>query len=148
MANYIETKVKYLKLTEKGVQKKVTETYLVDAVSFGEAEFSAINDLKDFLGNDYEVTAVRKSGIAEIIRANDDGEKFFKVKAGFITLDEKTGTEKRRSVCFLIQESDFNAAVKGFDEYMKGTLSDYEITSISESPILDIITKDTDDGRN
>ena len=77
--------------------------------------------------------------IREMFTAEEDScDKWFKVKCVFVTLDEKTQTEKRTSQMMLVQASDLRDAVKRFDEGMKGSMIDYEIAAVQETPILDV----------
>lgn len=135
---YIECKVKHDKMLENGMEKKVTDAYLVDALSFTEAEARIIEEVSPYITGEYSVEAVKKTNIAELFPDEAGSDKWFKVKANFITIDERTATEKRKASNFLVQAEDFQAALQNFLKGMKGTVSDYEIASISETPILEV----------
>lgn len=135
---FIETKVKYEKTLETGVQKKVSELYLVKAESFTEAEARIIEEMTPFIEGEFEVDAVKKNPVAEIFRGEGI---FYCAKVGFITLDEKSGVEKTTTSTMLVQAEDFDGAVKNLKELMKGTMSDWKVVSISESNILDVYDK-------
>lgn len=137
MALWIETKVRFDKMMENGTVKKVTEPYLVDALSFTEAESRIIEEVTPFISGDFTVSAVKKSNIAEIFR-DDSGDKWYKVKVNFITIDEKTAVEKRKASYILVQASDFKGAYDNFIAGMKGTMADYEIAAITETAIMDV----------
>lgn len=137
MANWFECKIRYDKTQENGAVKKVTEPYLVDALSFTEAEARIIEEMKPFISGDFSVSAVKRSRIAEI-SFNDDGDRWYLTKVGFITVDEKSGVEKRSVAQILVQASDFKSAFDNFQAYMKGTMADYDIVSISETPLIDV----------
>lgn len=137
MALWFETKIRYLKMNDSGLEKKVTEAYLVDALTFTEAETKIINEMGQRISGDFTVTAVKKTKISEIF--NKDHDRFWNVKASFITLDAITGIEKQTTNEMLVGAKDFDTAVAEMYEGMKGTLADWEITSLSESPILEII---------
>lgn len=122
---------------ENGKVKKVTEPYLVDALSFTEAEARIIEEVTPFISGDFTVSAVKKSNIAEIFR-DDSGDKWYKVKVAFITIDEKTAAEKRKASYILVQSSDFKSAYDNFIDGMKGTMADFEIVAISETAIMDV----------
>ena len=94
MALWFETKVRYEKMQETGAVKKVNEPYLVDALSFTEAEARIIEAIKPYISGEFSISAVKKTKIAEIF-FNEDGDRYYMVKVNFITLDEKTGTEKK-----------------------------------------------------
>lgn len=137
MALWIETKVRFDKTMENGTVKKVTEPYLVDALSFTEAEARIIEEVTPFISGDFKVSAVKKTNIAEIFR-DDSGDKWYKVKVNFITIDEKTAAEKRKASYILVQASDFKGAYDNFIAGMKGTMADYEIASITETALMDV----------
>ncbi len=137
MALWIETKVRFDKTMENGTVKKVTEPYLVDALSFTEAEARIIEEVTPFISGDFDVNAVKKSNIAEIFR-DDSGDKWYKVKVAFITIDEKTAAEKRKASYILVQASDFKSAYDNFIDGMKGTMADFEIVAITETAIMDV----------
>lgn len=141
MALWFETKVKYERMQENGSVKKVNEPYLVDALSFTEAESRIIEEMKPFISGDFSISAVKKTKISEIF-FNPDGDRYYMVKVNFITLDEKSGTEKKSAVFILVQASDFEDALQKFNKGMKGTASDFEIASIAETMIMDVYPAD------
>lgn len=137
MHNWFLSKVTYDKILENWLQKKVTEQYLVDALSFTEAEARTIEELKPLITGEFKVSAVGRAKISEIFY-NENGGKYYKVKVFFVTLDEKTGIEKYTAAHMISQASDIKEAIRVFEEGMKGTLSDYVIASVAETPIVDI----------
>ena len=137
MANWFECKVKYEKLQENGAAKKVNEPYLVDALSFTEAEARITEEQRPFISGEFSVSAVKRTKIAEIFW-NEGGDRWFMVKVGFIRIDETTAAEKRSTSLILVQASHFRSAFENFTEGMKGTMADYEIASISETPLMDV----------
>lgn len=139
MAQWFECKVRYDKSMEDGKIKKVTEVYLVDALSFTEAERRFLEEITPFMSGDFEVSDIKKAKIAELAESNDgNADRWFRCKVAFITLDEKTGAEKRTTQTILVQAIDLRDAVKNLDKLMSGTLGDYVIVSVAESPIIDI----------
>lgn len=137
MAMYIETKVRFDKVQENGTVKKVTEPYLVDALSFTEAEARIIEEVTPFISGEFSVSAVKKTNISEIF-FNEAGDKFYKVKVNFITLDEKTAVERKKASYILVQASDFKDAYDRFMDGMKGTMADFDIAAITETAIMDV----------
>ena len=137
MANWFECKIRYDKAMENGAVKKVTEPYLVDALSFTEAEARITEDMTPYISGDFSVSAVKRTKIAEIFFF-DSGDRWYMVKVGFITIDEKTAVEKRSASLILVQASNFKEAYDNFVEGMKGTMADYEIMQISETPLIDV----------
>ncbi|MCM1519353.1 MAG: DUF4494 domain-containing protein [Lachnoclostridium sp.] len=137
MANWFECKVRYDKTMENGSVKKVTEPYMVDALSFTEAEARIIEEMTPFISGEYSVAAVKRTKIAEIFR-DDSADRWYLVKVAFITLDEKTAVEKRSISQILVAATGFKQACENFMEGMKGTMADFEIVSVSETPIMDV----------
>lgn len=137
MANWFECKIRYDKAMENGAVKKVTEPYLVDALSFTEAEARITEEMTPYISGDFSVSAVKRTKIAEIFFF-DSGDRWYMVKVGFITIDEKTAVEKRSASLILVQASNFKEAYDNFVEGMKGTMADYEIMQISETPLMDV----------
>lgn len=136
MHNWFLSKVTYDKVLENGLQKKVTEQYLVDALSFTEAEARTIEEMKPFITGEFTVSAVGRARLSESFLG--EGDRYYKAKLNYITLDEKSGQEKKTAVYVLVQADNFEQSLKKLNEGMKGTISDYEIVSITETAILDV----------
>lgn len=137
MATWFECKVKYDKLAENGQQKTVTEPYLVDALSFTEAEARIIEEITPFISGDFNVTAVKRTNTAEIFW-DEEGDRWYRVKVNFVTIDEKTAVEKKTANYIMVQAADFKKAFDNFMAGMKGTMSDFEVASITETAIMDV----------
>lgn len=139
MALWIETSLRYDKMQENGMVKKVTEKYLFDALSFTDAEARTIEKLTPFISGEFSVSATKKTKIAEIFYDKSDyADKWYLVKVNFITLDEKSGKEKKSMTQFLVQAGDFENALNRFQDGIKGTMADYRIASISETAYMDV----------
>ena len=141
MSQWFECKVKYDKMMETGVQKTVTEPYLVDAVSFTEAESRITEEMQPYISGEFSVSAVRRVNLSDIFY-HEGGDKWYKVKTNFITIDEKTAVEKRTASFQLVQASDFKEALDVFMQSMKDTLADFEIASITETMLMDVYSAD------
>ncbi|MBO4996260.1 MAG: DUF4494 domain-containing protein [Muribaculaceae bacterium] len=137
MANWFECKVRYDKMMENGMIKKVNEPYLVDALSFTEAEARIIEEQTPFISGEFSVSAVKRTKISEIFW-DDSADKWYLVKVAFITIDEKTAAEKKTTSLILVAGNDFKGAYDNFMEGMKGTMADFDIVSIAETPIMDV----------
>lgn len=137
MANWFECKVRYDKMLEDGKVKKVNEPYVLDALSFTEAEARIIEEQTPYISGEFSVSSVKRTKIAEIF-FNDNADKWYLVKVAFITIDEKTAVEKRSVSLILVAANDFKNAYDNFQEGMKGTMADYDIVSISETPYMDV----------
>lgn len=137
MANWFECKVRYDKMMENGMIKKVNEPYLVDALSFTEAEARIIEEQTPFISGDFSVSAVKRTKISEIF-LDDTADKWYLAKVAFITIDEKTAAEKRTVSQILVAGSDFKGAYDNFMDGMKGTMADFELVSLTETPLMDV----------
>ena len=138
-AIWFECKIKYEKVMEDGLQKQVTETYVVDALSFTEAEQRIMEEMSNYISGEFEVADIKKAAYKEIFFSDDEmADKWYKAKLQFITYDEKTDKEKRSSVTYLVQAGSFNGAVKNIDEAMGGTMIDYVISSVAETTLMDV----------
>lgn len=139
MTEFFECAVKYEKTMENGLIKKVSEPYIVDALSFTEAEKRFMEYIEPFMSGEFQVKTVKRANYSEIVSSTDEeADKWYKVKVAFITLDEKTGVEKKSAQNMLVQASDLRDAVKRFDKHMEGTLADYEISAVAETAIMDV----------
>lgn len=131
--------MRYERQMEDGIQKMVTETYVVDAFTFGEAEEAITKEMTAFVSGEFNVKNITPANYGEIFfsdNANDD--KWYKAKLTFITIDEKTGKEKRTNTNYLVQAGSFNAAVKNVEQVMGTTMVDYVIANIAETKIMDV----------
>lgn len=138
-AIWFECKVRYEKTMEDGMPRKVTETYVVDAVSFGEAETKVIEKMSSYVDGELDVVAVKIAPYKEVFFADSDlADAWYCVKVNFITIDEKTDKEKKTAVTYLINAGNIDSAKKNVDEIMSGTMIDYKTTNISETRILDV----------
>lgn len=138
-SNWFECKIKVEKAIEGGMTKVVSESYLVDALNFTEAEARIIKEVSPFCSGQLEVANIKRARYAEIFTNEaDSADKWYKIKCMFITLDEKTQTEKKTAQLMLVQASDLRDAVNRFDDGMKGTMADYEIHTVQETTLLDV----------
>ncbi|MFT4070748.1 MAG: DUF4494 domain-containing protein [Dysgonamonadaceae bacterium] len=144
MNNWFECKVSYDKQLENGLIKKTTEPYLVDALSFTEAEARIIEEIKPYISGEFSIADIKRAKLSEIF-FNENGDRFYKVKVQYITLDEKSGTEKKTATNMLAQASNFEDALEVVLKGMAGTLADYNIASIAETTLMDVFPYDAND---
>jgi hypothetical protein len=137
MHNWFECKVSYEKILENGMQKKVTEPYLVNALSFTEAEARITEEIRPYITGEYTIVDIKRAHLSEIF-FNENGERFYRIKVFFITLDEKSGAEKKTAVQMLSQASTLKDAIAVLEEGMKGTMADYTIATVTETALMDI----------
>ena len=142
-ADWFETNIRYEKTQEDGSMKKVTEQYVVDALSFTEAEAAITEEMKSYISGDYRITDIKMAAYHEIFFSDmDKDDKWYKAKLQFITIDEKTEKEKRSSVFYLVQAGSLTKAVGYIDEMMGKTMIDYVISSVAETQIMDVYEHD------
>lgn len=137
MHNWFECKIKYEKTLESGMVKKVTEPYLVDALTFTEAEARILEEIRPFMSGEFEVSDIKRARYSELFD-DGQGDRWYKCKVQFITLDEKSGAEKKTATQMLVRAGDLREAVKNLDEGMRGTMADYEIAAVQETAIMDV----------
>ncbi len=143
MNKWFECKVKYVKTMENGLEKPVKEAYLVDAISFTEAEKRFIEEIRPFMSGEFEVSDIKRVNYSEVFfNTAESADKWFKCKLSFITLDEKSGAEKKSNSYALVQAADLREAIKHLDEQMKGTIMDYQIAQVTETMIMDVYPYD------
>jgi hypothetical protein len=139
MHTWFECKVRYEKTLENGMNKKVTEPYLVDALSFTEAEARIIEEVSPYISGEFTIADIKRANYTELFFCEEDSaDRWFKCKLTFISLDEKSGAEKKTSSNVLVQAADLRDAVKKLDEGMKGSMMDYVISSMAETAIMDV----------
>ncbi len=138
-ATWFETKIQYEKTMEDGLQKKVKEQYVVDALSFTEAEKRITEEMSSYISGAFDVADIKKATYKEIFFSDEaTADRWYKAKVQFITIDEKTEKEKRSNVYYLVQASALQGALKNVDEVMGGTMIDYAIAAISETTVMDV----------
>jgi hypothetical protein len=126
-------------MMEDGQQKKVIEQYVVDALSFGEAEERITKEMSHYISGEFEVKAITPASYGEIFFSDaESDDRWYKAKLSFITIDEKTEKEKRTSVTYLVQGGTVQSAVKNVEEVMNGTAIDYVIAAVTETKIMDV----------
>lgn len=136
---WFETIVRYDKTMESGETKKVSETYVVDAITFGEAEENIAGVLASYISGDFDIKNINPAPYSDIFFSDrDTDDKYYRVKLAFITIDERTQKEKKSKVTYLVQASSLEQARKNTEEVMSGTMIDYEFVSVTETKILDV----------
>ena len=138
-SNYFEVKFQYEKTQEDGMQKKITEQYTIDALSFTEAEERITEEMEAFVSGDTFIKSISRAPYGEILFDDrESADKFYKAKIDFISIDEKTEKEKKSTVTYLVQASNLDEAKKNIMDVMDGTMIDYDIQSIAETKIMDV----------
>lgn len=117
--------------------KKVREKFLIDSLSFTEAEARIIEELRPYITGEFTIADIKRARLAELF-FNENGDRYYKAKLYFITLDEKSGTEKKTAVHMLAQASDIREALEIIEKGMTGTMADYTIASLTETALMDV----------
>lgn len=138
-ANWFEVKVKYTKVDEDGRQRKVSELYLLDAVSFTEAESRIIEELREIIQGDFYIEAIKKSNITELVESKDgNDDKWFKAKVAIIDADSISGKEKRSNQYFLVAGSDVDKSLENLQKALSTYVVPFEIVQVGDSNIMDV----------
>ena len=139
-ALWFECKIRYEKVMEDGLQKKVTELYVVDALTYAEAEARIIKEMSGYISGQFTVEDIKKAAYKEVFfdDGDDCSDRYYRAKLQFITIDEKTEKEKRSNVTYLVNAQSFDGAVKNLNEVMSGTMVDYVVAAVSETQVLDV----------
>ena len=134
-----ECGIRYEKTMENGMQKKVTELYIVDALSFTEAESRIIGEMSCFISGEFDVVSEKITNYSELVSTdNTEADKWYKVKINLITLDEKTMSEKKQPLYLLVQAHDIDDARSRLNEHMKSTMADWVCEAVQETKIMDV----------
>ena len=138
-STWFETKVRYDKTMDDGHDKKVTEVFVVDAISFTEAETKITEELSAYTSGETFIKAITRAPYSEVLFSDDgNDDKWYRVKLAFITLDERNDKEKKTLTTFLFQAANIDKARSYIKEFMSNTMVDYDVASISETKVLDI----------
>lgn len=137
MHTWFECKIKYEKSVDDGRIIKVNETYLVDALSFTEAEARIVEEMKPYISGDFTVANIRRAKINEMF-FDKNGDKWYRAKVNFITLDEEKAIEKKTAVTMMVQADCLKVALENLTEGMKGSMADYDVAALIETTVMDV----------
>ena len=139
VSKFYEVKIQYQKMLEDGKEKRVTEQYVVEALSFTEAESRIIEEMNPYISGDFDIVSEKIAPYNEIFLSdNSTDDKWFVSKVGFITLDEKTAKEKKQTFRYLVQAATSEKAMDYTKEMFSHGMSDYSIDSVQDTPTLDV----------
>ena len=139
VSKFFDVKIQYQKMLEDGKEKKVTEQYVVEALSFTEAESRIIEEMNPYISGDFDIVSEKIAPYNEIFLSdNSTDDKWFVSKVGFITLDEKTAKEKKQTFRYLVQAATSEIALDYTKEMLSHGMSDYSIDSVQDTPTLDV----------
>ncbi len=134
--NWFECRVSYDKMQENGTVKRITESYLVDAVNFTEAEARITEAMQPYISGEFTVSAVRRRNYESVIE--NEGDYYYRAKLTIITIDEKTAAEKKSNMFLLVQADDLETVFYEVKDFMKGTMTDWQFHTITETQIIDV----------
>ena len=138
-AVWFECKIAYEKVMEDGLQKKVKESYVVDALSFTEAESRIMEEMSSYISGEFTIEDIKIASYKEIFFSEEEmADKWYKAKLQFITIDEKTEKEKRSNVNYLVQAGTLKGAVNNIESVMGTTMIDYVIATVAETTLMDV----------
>ena len=138
-AIWFECKIAYEKVMEDGLQKKVKENYVVDALSFTEAESRIMEEMSSYITGEFTIEDIKIASYKEIFFSEEEmADKWYKAKLQFITIDEKTEKEKRSNVNYLVQAGTLKGAVNNIESVMGTTMIDYVIATVAETTLMDV----------
>ena len=136
-AIWYECKVKYRKTDDTGIQKMVTEAYLVDAISYTEAESRINEEMSAYISEEFKITSIKTANFSEI-HPFENSDRWFKSKIALVAYDEESGKERKTNIHILLQANDVKEAYDNTVQVMKNTMGDYSIPMIMESAIMDV----------
>ena len=137
MSKYFDCKIKYRKIDGNGVQKVTTESYIIDALTFSEAEANIQKEMSAYISEEFKVTNIKVANYSEIIK-DERGDRWFKSKVSLIAYDEESGKEKKQNIYLLVQANDAKQAYDNTVLAMRNTMGDYSVPSVSETTIMDV----------
>ena len=138
-ANWFEAKVKYMKVSEDGKEKKVNEAYLLDAMSYTEAESRITREMESVVSGDYYISSLKKSNITEVVPSEDEtDDRWYKAKVAIIDADEVSGKEKSSFQYYLVAASDIKRALENLEKSLSTFVVPYEIASLADTTFMDV----------
>lgn len=141
MQTWFECKAKYVKVTESGKEQTVTENFLLDAVSFTDAETRMIRQLEQMVKGEFNVTDIKKSRIGEVF-PYETGEWWFKATINLVTVDEEAGKEKKMRTYYLVMADDIKQALERLEESLSYLVIPYVVSALAVSTIVDVFPYD------
>lgn len=138
-ANWFEAKVKYVKVGEDGRERKVSEMYLLDAMSYTEAESRIVSEMEMIVKGDYNIASLKKSNISEVVTSEDEtDDRWYKAKIAIIDADEVSGKEKSSYQYYLVAAADTNRALENIERALATFVVPYEVAGINDTKFMDV----------
>lgn len=138
-ANWFEGKVKYIRIGEDGRERKVAEVYLLDAMSYTEAESRIVREMEGVTSGEFWITGLKKSNVTEVVESTDvNDDRWYKAKVAIVDADEVSGREKRSFLYYLVAASDASRALENLNKALETFLVPWEVVSVSDSQVSDV----------
>lgn len=148
-ANWFEAKVKYMRVGEDGREHKVSEMYLIDAMSYTEAESRTVSEMETIIKGDYYIPSLKKSNITEVVTSEDErDDRWYKAKVAIVDAEEVSGREKRSFQYYLVAASDTNRALENLNKALATFVVPWEVASIADTQFMDVLPYEEDDEEN
>ena len=139
-ANWFECRVKYKKVNEEGQEKKVSEMYLLDAVSYTEAESRITEALREMAQGDFQIAGLKKSNISEWVEStNESDDRLYKAKVAIMDVEEISGKEKKSFQYFLVAGGSIQTALANLEKSLSTYVVPYEIDAITDTSFIDVL---------
>ena len=139
--NWFEGKVKYIRIGEDGRERKVAEVYLLDAISYTEAESRIVQEMELITSGEFWIVGLKKSNVTEVAKSDDSNDdRWYKAKVAIIDTDEVSGREKRSFLYYLVAASDTNRALENLNKALETFLVPWEVVSIADAQITDVFS--------
>lgn len=138
-ANWFEGKVKYIRIGEDGRERKVAEVYLLDAMSYTEAESRIIREMEGITSGEFWITGLKKSNVTEVVYTTDvNDDRWYKAKVAIVDADEVSGREKRSFLYYLVAASDASRALENLNKALETCVVPWEVVGVSDSQVADV----------
>lgn len=144
MRTWFLCKVKYAKENEEGLLKNISEQYLVDAVSFTEAEALIYDRLGSQIRGDFQITGLSKSNIVDVFFF-EDADIWYKCKVSYLVSDGESGKEKKVTQYMIVTASDVKDAYDRIQESLSNMLVSFRVPDIVESAIVEVFPYEKDE---
>lgn len=138
-ANWFEGKVKYVRVGEDGRERKVTEAYLLDAMSYTEAESRIVREMECITGSEFWIAGLKKSNVTEVVVSNDvNDDRWYKAKVAIVDADEASGREKRSFLYYLVAAASASRALENLNRALETFVVPWEVVSVADTQVADV----------
>ncbi|MEG2276652.1 MAG: DUF4494 domain-containing protein [Odoribacter sp.] len=146
-ANWFEGKVKYIRVNESGRECKVSEAYLIDAMSYTEAESRIVKEMDTVIKGDYYISSLKKSNVSEVVSSVDEhDDRWYKAKVAIVDADNISGKEKRSFIHCLVAATNTDRALENLNEFLSTFVVPTEVVCIADTQVMDVFEYQNDNG--